>query len=74
MNPTTVGTMEGTEDGEDALLNQEYIRDSRRTIRDLIKETIAKVRENIVVSRFQRFEVGMSGVDAARTESNDGRE
>ena len=42
-------------------LGQEYIRDSRKTIRDLIKETIAQVRENIQVSRFMRFEVGMSG-------------
>jgi len=59
MNPQTVGSLEGDE-GEDALLSQEYIRDARRTIRDLIKETIAQVGENIVVSRFMRFEVGMS--------------
>src|SRR5205823_5752038 len=49
MNPSTIGTMDGTEDEPDALLNQEYIRDARRTIRDLIKETIAQVRENIQV-------------------------
>jgi elongation factor Ts len=60
MNPTTVGSME--EDDGEGLLSQEYIRDSRKTIRDLIKETIAQVRENIQVSRFMRFEVGMSGV------------
>lgn len=59
MNPKTVGTMEGNE-GDDALLSQEYIRDSRRSIRDLIKETIAKVGENILISRFMRFEVGMA--------------
>jgi elongation factor Ts len=59
MNPTTVGSME--EDDGEGLLSQEYIRDSRKTIRDLIKETIAQVRENIQVSRFMRFEVGMSG-------------
>lgn len=67
MNPTTVGTMEGEGDEPDALLNQEYIRDSRRTIRDLIKETIAQVRENIQVSRMIRFEVGTS--DAHITEA-----
>jgi elongation factor Ts len=50
------------EDDGEGLLSQEYIRDSRKTIRDLIKETIAQVRENIQVSRFMRFEVGMSGV------------
>jgi elongation factor Ts len=68
MDPKTVGTLEGDE-GDDALLSQEYIRDSRRAIRDLIKETIAKVGENIVVSRFTRFEVGMSGVGNAAPEA-----
>jgi elongation factor Ts len=59
MNPGTVGTLEATGEGDgSALLDQEYIRDGRRTIRDLIKETIGKVGENIQVSRFMRFEVG----------------
>ena len=40
------------------LLKQEYIRDSSKTIDDLIKEVIAKVGENIVVKRFIRFELG----------------
>lgn len=40
------------------LEKQEYIRDAGKTISDLIKETIAKVGENIVVKRFQRFELG----------------
>ena len=62
MNPTEVGTLDGTEGGDDVLLNQEYIRDARKTIRDLIKETIGKVGENIQVSRVQRFEVGASGL------------
>jgi elongation factor Ts len=59
MNPGTVGTLESTGEGDgSALLDQEYIRESRKTIRDLIKETIGKVGENIQVSRFMRFEVG----------------
>jgi elongation factor Ts len=62
MNPTAVGTVDGSEGGDEVLLNQEYIRDARKTIRDLIKETIGKVGENIQVSRFERFEVGTSGV------------
>ena len=62
MNPIEVGTLDGTEGGDDVLLNQEYIRDARKTIRDLIKETIGKVGENIQVSRVQRFEVGASGL------------
>lgn len=44
--------------GVPALLKQEYIRDGSRTIEDLIKETIAKLGENIVVKRLQRFEIG----------------
>jgi elongation factor Ts len=40
------------------LLNQEYIRDSSKTIESMVKEVIAKLGENIVVKRFQRFEVG----------------
>jgi elongation factor Ts len=67
MNPSVVGTLdvEGEGDGDgSALLDQEYIRDARKTIRDLIKETIAKVGENIQISRFMRFEVGASQEDA----------
>lgn len=40
-----------------ALLKQEYIRDSSKTIESLIKETIAKVGENIVVKEFKRLEI-----------------
>lgn len=42
----------------DNLLKQEYIRDSSKTVSALIKETIAKIGENIVVKRFHRFEIG----------------
>lgn len=41
-----------------ALLKQEYIKDGSRTIEALIKETIAKLGENIVVKNLQRFEIG----------------
>ena len=41
-----------------ALLEQEYIRDGSRKMGDLIKEAIAKLGENIVVKRLQRFEIG----------------
>ncbi|MBF6612983.1 MAG: translation elongation factor Ts [Chloroflexi bacterium] len=58
MDPKTVGAIEGEDKDDGALFNQEYIRDSRKSIRDLVKETIAKVGENIQVSRFVRFEVG----------------
>ena len=40
------------------LLKQEYIRDSSKTIEELVKETIAKLGENITIGRFSRIEVG----------------
>ena len=39
------------------LLLQPYIRDPSKIVRDVITETIAKVGENIKVSRFARFEL-----------------
>jgi len=43
---------------EHCLLDLPYIRDEKITIRDLIKEYIAKFGENITVRRFARFKVG----------------
>ncbi len=40
------------------LLLQPYIKNPDKTVQDVIAETIAKVGENIKVSRFARFEVG----------------
>jgi elongation factor Ts len=42
------------------LLDQAYIRDSKRTIGDMVKEGIATLGENIVVRRFVRYELGKS--------------
>ena len=42
----------------DDFLKQDYIRDTSKKIQDLVRETIAKVGENIVVKRFMRFELG----------------
>ncbi len=39
------------------LLKQEYIRDSSKTIEELIKETIAKLGENIQIGEFKRSEI-----------------
>ena len=39
------------------LLKQEYIRDASKTVSDLVKETIAKLGENIVVKRFERLAI-----------------
>jgi elongation factor Ts len=40
------------------LMAQPFIKDGSRTIEDKIKDTVAKVRENIVVRRFTRYEIG----------------
>ena len=39
-------------------LAQPYIKDLTRTVQDIINEVIARVGENIKVSRFSRFELG----------------
>ena len=43
---------------EGCLLLQPYIKDPAKTIKDIIIEAIAKVGENIKVSRFTRYELG----------------
>jgi len=40
------------------LLLQPYIKDQTKTIQDIVTELIAKTGENIVISRFARFELG----------------
>ena len=40
------------------LLEQEYIRDDKKKIKDLVTEMIARLGENIVVKRFARFAIG----------------
>jgi len=41
-----------------ALLHQVWVRDSKKTIGDLVKETSAKTGENIQVRRFVRYQLG----------------
>ncbi|MBK5107078.1 MAG: translation elongation factor Ts [Anaerolineales bacterium] len=48
---------------EISLLNQEYIRDDNLTIEQLLLENIAAIGENIVIRRFERWELGDSTVD-----------
>jgi len=40
------------------LLNQDYIRDPQKKIRDLVTEAVSKTGENIQVKRFVRFTLG----------------
>ena len=43
---------------EVCLLDQPYVRDDQKTVGEIVKEAIAKLGENIAVSRFVRFQVG----------------
>lgn len=42
----------------DALLEGTYIRDPKVAIKDLVKQTVAKVGENITVAKFTRMQLG----------------
>jgi elongation factor Ts len=61
-NPTRISAKEevAEADGDVPLLDQPYIRDPSKTVQDLLNEAIAKLRENIVVRRVARFELGGS--------------
>jgi elongation factor Ts len=66
MNPRYISATERPADiaaddpDHQALLDQAYIRDSKKTIGDMVKEGIATLGENIVVRRMVRFELGKS--------------
>ena len=43
---------------ENVLLEQAFVKDPDKTVQDIITDVIAKLGENIVVSRFVRFQLG----------------
>ncbi len=43
---------------EVVLMSQKWIREPKKTIGDLVKETSAKLGENVVVKRFVRYQMG----------------
>jgi elongation factor Ts len=43
---------------EVVLLKQAYVKDPSQSIEDRIKAAVAKLRENVVVRRFVRYEIG----------------
>jgi len=59
MDKIVVGRLEKFKD-EVVLLRQAYIRDEELTAEKLVLETIGKTGENIVIRRFQRWELGES--------------
>jgi elongation factor Ts len=43
---------------ENVLIKQPFVRDPSQTIEDRVKAVVAKIRENVVIRRFVRFEIG----------------
>ena len=43
---------------ESVLLEQTFVKDPDKTVNDLITDAVAKLGENIVISRFSRFQLG----------------
>ena len=51
---------------ETCLLEQTFIRDSSKTVEQIVQDTMTRTGENIVVHRFARFQIGEAGtVDEA---------
>jgi elongation factor Ts len=59
MEKIVAGRLEKFKD-EVVLLRQPYIRDEELTIEKLVLQTIGATGENIIVRRFQRWELGES--------------
>jgi elongation factor Ts len=45
---------------DNCLLDQKFVKDTDKTVREMIKEKIAQLGENITVGRFTRFQLGQS--------------
>ncbi len=55
---------------EVCLLNQPYVKDPKKNIDTLVKETSGKLGENVTVRRFSRFQVGeTAGASTAAAEA-----
>ena len=43
---------------ENVLMEQQFVKDPDKTVKDLITENVAKLGENIIIKRFSRFQLG----------------
>ena len=59
MDKIVEGRLEKFKD-EVCLLRQNYVRDETTTIEKVIMQNVAAIGENVVVRRFQRWELGES--------------
>ena len=51
-----------------SLMDQAYIKDAKQSMQDLVRASIGKLGENVVVRRFSRFEVGADMIESTETE------
>lgn len=56
----------------DDLLAQPHIKDEKRTVEQLLQESIAKLGENIKVTRFTRYALGADGNEGDEETDGDG--
>ncbi|MDP3995260.1 MAG: elongation factor Ts, partial [bacterium] len=58
-NPLAISEADQGEgvDGADVLMNQEFIKDNAKTIRNLVEEATAKIGEKIEIAEFKRMEI-----------------
>jgi len=50
---------------ENVLLEQTFVKDPDKTVQDIITEAIAKLGENIIASRFVRFQLGAQPINSS---------
>ena len=55
---------------ETVLLEQTFVKDPDKTISDLITEVVAKLGENIIISRYSRFQLGEKVSSPVETTDN----
>tara|TARA_Y100000814_G_scaffold186905_1_gene136810 strand:+ start:2672 stop:3274 length:603 start_codon:yes stop_codon:yes gene_type:complete len=47
---------------ENVLMEQQFVKDPDKTVKDLITDSVAKLGENIVIKRFSRFQLGEKSI------------
>ena len=56
---------------ENALLEQEYVKNPDMTINDVLVDAISKLGENISISRFSRFQLGECESSSSDSENSE---
>ena len=54
---------------ENALLDQQFVKDPNMTVKEVLTDTIAKLGENISIARFVRFQLGENSSSSSSKDS-----